>query len=277
LKRLTKTVSLLEEHDYVDEKQLAWWKNFLKEETEFTISKVVPTQYTADSEFKMKFPKRSDGDVAVARAEVERSAPRVELTEADRRSFGKVQVKEAYIGKRMSRTRRNDRAADAELELTVDSFVMLRNNDKEEPLLFGKVTSIDREKKQFDLWYYGRADQSGYSITGRFTPIWVGLPGKGQKSSKWIGTANFDTILNFDINLTKATGKGKAVSITKKGQASCLAAIENCRNFRGDETGDKSKDDDENEEDDVGSSDSEDANECNFEDAGGSDDFQVDD
>ena len=229
--RLSKTVELLQKYDYVDAEQLAWWQKFLTDQKEFNKSGKVPEQYSESSAFRMDFPVRGDLDVSEARAR-EESTKSVDLTEADRRRFGAVQQKEAYTGKLQSRKRRNDRAADAELDLSEGSFAMLLNDVPEEPLLFGKVTEVDREHKVFKIWYYGRSDITGYKIDGSFTPLYNGLRGKKQKTTPWIGEAHFDTILNFDIQTKKASKKQKLVKITKRGQDSCLEAIQNCHQLR---------------------------------------------
>ena len=232
LKRLEKTVELLKKHEYVDAVQLAWWTDFLKQQKDFLTTKEVPKQYTNESEFRMKFPTRKDGEgVGDVRGEVEEVERPGKLTEQDRRDFGVVQRKEAYTGKIMTRRNRNDRAADAELSLFVGSFVMLRNNKKDEPLLFGKVVNVMRETKMFLVWYYSRPDMTGYKIDGALTPIWNGDKGKKSKMTKWIGEAHFSSILNFDLKTTKPSKGWGVVKLTKAALKCATEAIEDCGEF----------------------------------------------
>ena len=226
LKRLEKTVDLLKKHNYVDDEQLAWWTNFLKQQTDFLTTKEVPKQYTNESEFRMKFPTRKDGEgVGDVRGEVEEAERPGKLTEQDRRNFGAVQRKEAYSGKRMTRRKRNDRAADAELSLFVGSFVMLRNNKNEEPLLFGKVMDVMRETKMFKIWYYSRLDMTGCKIDGPLTPIWIGEKGNKSKT-RWIGEGHFSNIINFDLTTTKPSKRWGVVKLTKAALKCANEAIE---------------------------------------------------
>ena len=230
LKRLEKTVFLLEKHHYLDDEQLVWWTNFLKKQKEFTTTGIVPKQYTNDSEFRMKFPTREDVGDERRTLQEEEERPST-LTEQDRRDFGAVQRKEPYSGKIMSRGRRNDRAADAELSLGVGSFVMLRNNKKDEPLLFGKVVEVMKEEKKFKVWYYSRTDMTGYKIDGPMTPILIGEKGKKSKTTKWIGEADFSSLLNFDLATTRPSKGWGVVKLTKAALKRAQEAIEECGDF----------------------------------------------
>jgi hypothetical protein len=262
IRRLTKTVSLLESNHFVDDVQLAWWKKTLREET----MKEVPAQYNTESEKRQSFPTRNETEDADAARRLADAAFSSQLTENDRRNFGQVQFKEPYTGKSQSRTKRSCRAANQE-EMVISSFIMVRGADPKEPLMFGKVVKLYARERRCDIHYYSRTDETGCDVSGRFTPRFTGTPhakgtkgkkGKRGKTTKHIGPVDWDSIMCFDIETKKVTKTG-LLSLSKRGIEMCREQIEELGDF-GDEgdDGDQSSEESDDSLDNLRASDSED-------------------
>jgi hypothetical protein len=233
MKSLTKTVEKLEENKFLDEEQMAWWKKVLREES---IGEV-PQRYTNESESRQVFPSRNLEDDAFERRVIAENEIATSLTQADREHFGEAQRKEVYIGKRMTRVRRNDRAADIE-KMEKGSFVMARGSAKE-PLLFGMVEKIHAEEKRFTLHYYRREDMTGSDITGKFSPCYnAGEKKRGRKpaAKKWLGEVGFECLMCFDLQTTTKSRSGM-MSLTKKAQKRCLEEVDELGSFAEDDVG----------------------------------------
>ena len=88
-----------------------------------------------------------------------------------------------------------------------------------------------QEEKKFKVWYYSRTDMTGYKIDGPMTPILIGEKGKKSKTTKWIGEADFSSLLNFDLATTRPSKGWGVVKLTKAALKRAQEAIEQCGDF----------------------------------------------
>lgn len=222
LDRLEKTKAKLKTFDFLTDESETWWNEIISQNR----SGIVPARFTDSSEYALKFPAR-DFHRTCERDEREEEERSSILTDNIRRQFGYVQPKEPYIGKRQSRAKRKEHGATLE-DVDIGSFVMVKGASKKEPLFFGKVTKMLKETQEFELHYYGRADMSGYDVSGPFTPLYYGdRKGKrGQKplTRKWLGIAPLTSVLCFDIGTKKASKQG-VLKLSKSGRERCLEEI----------------------------------------------------
>ena len=261
--RLATTVRKLEENEYLDEVQLAWWQKVLEEETctcagdkKNKCTESVPHQYTNESESRQVFPRRNVEADEFEQRRAAAEAIQSSLSQADREKFGESQRKETYIGTRMLRRRRNDRAADIE-KIDQGSFVMCRNSTKEEPLIFGIVQEVMLAERKFIMQYYSRSDMSGFVISGSFHPCLVaaakkkrakrGQAAKKQQTQKWIGEVGFESVFCFDLQTTGKRASG-SLRLTQSAQTRCMDMINNFGSFEEDGAEEELNDDPEDDQ-----------------------------
>ena len=233
--QLTKTKQLLQQNKFLnDETELKWWEDTLaREMPDKNQPTPVPHRYTSDSEFRQTFPTR-DETIAVLLSTLEEGRNPI-LTENERFEFGESQRKEPYIGKRMARLRRNDRAADPS-SMQAGSVVMILSDNIAEPFVFGKVTEVFLETKSFNVHWYTRPNPEGTDFNQVFSEQWDTDPvapkrakrGSRQKKRKtWrcIGSALFSNIMCFDL-VTTARGNSQFL-LTQRAQSRCLELSQN--------------------------------------------------
>ena len=222
LKKLEKTLHLLEEYKSATPEQLEWWSEFIKLER----TRATPSNFMNGSEQHLSFPVRAAGvDPIEGGARREGEIRSVDLSNEDRAYFGQPQHKEPYVGTRQSRKARNDHAANVE-SLSAPSFVMINTDNTKEPLAFGMVTEVSVPDKMFTVQYYSRKDMSGYDVGGVFTPMLDREKGKTKgKVFPFTDRLSFDVLLLWDILCCKSCNKSGGFRLTERGKyriAQCL-------------------------------------------------------
>jgi hypothetical protein len=204
MKRLTKTFKHLEENFTLSPMQRQWWQEFLETEAKGEI----PAQFTNASKFKMKFPERND----VQQNAVQQSAVQQQSAPGGAGLQSPLSAASFVNAERLN-------------ELAVDSFVLVKNQNRTEPLLFGRVSSIDVQKSTFSMQYYSRADNSGTDIDGSFSPMFFRDPGQ-KKAKKWMIDASMGSLMVFDIVTKRPTKKTGVLKLSKSAKVEVSASIQ---------------------------------------------------
>jgi hypothetical protein len=236
LKGLARTYKKLQAAGFLNEISSSWWKNLLEEKG----TDVVPYWFRYESPCNKMFPKKSDGALVLGSGEAvaEQSDGLVDYTEKEMEDFGFSKKKEVYSGKYQNRKKRNDHGCNVGEEMAVGSFVMVKSDDKAEPLLFGFVTKVHGATRTFELHYCGRKTGAKDVVSSSMDVncAYYRIYNKSKKSKRgeaWVGDASVDSVLMFDILTNKATSMTSTFKLPKKSHTRMMEAIENMGSFAG--------------------------------------------